>query len=49
MKNFFLSLAAAPFLFTPYVLALRHSRIERSRINHFSRLFLADQFSSYQT
>lgn len=38
-KNFLLSLLAAPFLITPYVVAVRHSRIERQRINHFSRLF----------
>jgi predicted metal-dependent phosphoesterase TrpH len=43
MKNFLLSLLAAPFLFAPYVVALRHSRLERSRINYFSRLFLEQQ------
>jgi predicted metal-dependent phosphoesterase TrpH len=48
LKNFFLSLAAAPFLFTPYVVALRHSHIERSRINQFTRMFLGDQLTSLQ-
>ena len=42
MKNFVLSLLAAPFLFTPYVAALRHSRRERSRISHFERLCLEE-------
>ena len=44
-KNFFLSLVAAPFLLTPYVIALRHSRIERQRVNQFWRLFYGDQSS----
>jgi predicted metal-dependent phosphoesterase TrpH len=48
LKNFFLSILAAPFLFTPYVVALRHSRIERSRIDLFARTFLGDQASSFQ-
>jgi hypothetical protein len=39
LKNFFLSLVAAPFLFTPYVAAVHHSRLERSRVNLFARLF----------
>ena len=42
-KNFFLSLAAAPFLLTPYVIAVRHSRIERQRVNQFWRLFCDDR------
>ncbi len=49
VKNFFLSLAAAPFLFTPYVVAVRHSRLERSRINHYSRLCLDPQSFSSST
>jgi len=44
-KNFFLSLAAAPFLLTPYVIAVRHSRIERQRVNQFWRLFYDDRSS----
>lgn len=39
LKNFFLSVAAAPFLFAPYVAAVRHSCLERSRVNLFARLF----------
>jgi predicted metal-dependent phosphoesterase TrpH len=39
LKNFFLSILAAPFLVTPYIVAVRHSRIERQRINLFTRLF----------
>ena len=38
IQKFFLSLAAAPFLFTPYVAALRHMRTERDRIKQFSQL-----------
>lgn len=38
-----LTLMTAPFLFTPYIVALRHSRIERERINLFSRLLLGPQ------
>ncbi len=37
LKPALLTLAAAPFLFTPYVIALRHSVIERQRIERFSR------------
>jgi predicted metal-dependent phosphoesterase TrpH len=47
-KNFLLSIAAAPFLFTPYVVALRHSHIERSRVNLYSRLFLGPRTSSLE-
>lgn len=46
LKNFFLSVLAAPFLITPYIVAVRHSRIERQRINLFSRLFLGSEASS---
>lgn len=37
IKTAALTLAAAPFLFTPYVIALRHSLIERRRIGRFAR------------
>jgi predicted metal-dependent phosphoesterase TrpH len=37
-KNVFLALACCPFLFTPYVAAVRHTTIERQRVNLFSRL-----------
>jgi predicted metal-dependent phosphoesterase TrpH len=42
LKNFFLSLAAAPFLLTPYLVAIRHSHIERRRVNDFWRIFYGD-------
>ena len=48
-KNFILSLLAAPFLFTPYVIAVRHSQIERSRVNFYSRLFSGGEFFPFQT
>jgi predicted metal-dependent phosphoesterase TrpH len=38
-----LTLMTAPFLFTPYIIAIRHSRIQRERINLFSRLLLGPQ------
>ena len=38
VQKFFLSVAAAPLLFTPYVAALRHMRTERDRIKQFSQL-----------
>jgi predicted metal-dependent phosphoesterase TrpH len=38
--KFFLSLAAAPFLVTPYVAALRHMYTERNRVRKFSQLLL---------
>jgi len=47
LKATVLTLMAAPFLFTPYVAALRHSRTERERINLFARLLLGDQASSF--
>jgi predicted metal-dependent phosphoesterase TrpH len=47
-KNFLLSLAATPFLIAPYVAALRHSHIERSRVNLFSRVFPDQQPSSFE-
>ncbi|PYV13196.1 MAG: hypothetical protein DMG21_21590, partial [Acidobacteria bacterium] len=37
LKTAFLTLAAAPFLFTPYVIAVRHSHMERRRIGRFAR------------
>jgi predicted metal-dependent phosphoesterase TrpH len=46
LKNFFLSILATPFLITPYVMALRHSFLERERINLCSRLFLGGPISS---
>jgi predicted metal-dependent phosphoesterase TrpH len=36
-RNIFLGILAAPFLFVPYVSALRHSFIEHSRIERFAR------------
>lgn len=46
LKNFFLSILAAPFLVTPYIVAVRHSRIERQRISLFSRLLLGAEAPS---
>jgi len=40
LKSQVLTLLAAPFLFTPYVVAVRHSQTEREHINDFSRLLL---------
>lgn len=40
--KFFLSLAAAPFLVTPYLAAVRHMRTERNRVRKFSQLLLRD-------
>jgi predicted metal-dependent phosphoesterase TrpH len=42
LKNLFLSILAAPFLVTPYVVAIRHSRLERARMNLFSRLLFGN-------
>ncbi len=41
LKNIFLALLTPPFLITPYVIAVRHSLIERNRINHYSELLQA--------
>ena len=38
VRNIFLSILAAPFLFMPYVSAARHSSMEHGRVNHFARL-----------
>jgi predicted metal-dependent phosphoesterase TrpH len=43
LKNFFLSILAGPFLIAPYVVAVRHSRIQRARMELFSRLFPGNQ------
>jgi len=43
IQKSFLSLAAAPFLFTPYVAAVRHMRTERERIQQFSRSIFGHQ------
>lgn len=42
VSKFCLSLAATPFLFTPYLAALRHMRTERHRIRKFERLLLSE-------
>jgi predicted metal-dependent phosphoesterase TrpH len=46
LRSFCLSIAAAPFLFTPYVAALSHMHTERERIKLFSRLFFGSQPTS---
>ena len=38
LRNIFLSILAAPFLFVPYVSAARHSATEHARVNRFARL-----------
>jgi len=38
VRNIFLSILAAPFLFIPYVSAVRHSSIEHARVNRYARL-----------
>jgi predicted metal-dependent phosphoesterase TrpH len=38
LRNIFLSILAAPFLFVPYVSAARHSSIEHARVDCFARL-----------
>jgi predicted metal-dependent phosphoesterase TrpH len=38
LRNIFLSILAAPFLFVPYVSAARHSSIEHSRVNRYARV-----------
>ncbi len=43
VQKFLLSLAAAPFLVTPYVAAVRHMRTERDRIHKFSQLVFGHQ------
>jgi predicted metal-dependent phosphoesterase TrpH len=43
IQKLLLSIAAAPFLFTPYVAAVGHSAVERSRIQQFSRLYFGGQ------
>jgi predicted metal-dependent phosphoesterase TrpH len=45
VRNIFLSVLAAPFLFVPYVCAARPSSIEHARVNQFARI-LASQKSS---
>jgi len=41
VRNIFLSILAAPFLFVPYVTAARHSSTEHARVNRFARLLSA--------
>jgi hypothetical protein len=47
VRNIFLSLLAAPFLFMPYVSALRHSFIEHSRISQFARILASQKFPPF--
>jgi predicted metal-dependent phosphoesterase TrpH len=42
VSKFFLSVAAAPFLVTPYLAALRHMRTERNRVRQFSQMLLTE-------
>lgn len=43
VEKFFLSIAAAPFLITPYLAAVRHMRNERERIKKFSEQMFGNQ------
>lgn len=43
IQKSFLSVACAPFLFTPYVAALKHTRTERRRMKRFSTLVFGPQ------
>lgn len=47
LKTAFLTLLAAPFLFTPYVAALRHSQVERANVNRFSRILLENSAAAF--
>jgi predicted metal-dependent phosphoesterase TrpH len=38
VRNIFLSILAAPFLFVPYVSAVRHSSTEHARVNRYARM-----------
>jgi predicted metal-dependent phosphoesterase TrpH len=49
LRNIFLSMLAAPFLFVPYVSALRHSFIEHSRINQFISVLANQESESFAT
>lgn len=40
VKNVFLSILAAPFLVTPYIMALRYTILERARVSRCSRLLI---------
>ena len=44
LKNVFLSVLTVPFLFMPYVAAVRYTTTDRRRVILFSRLFLGEQF-----
>ena len=47
VKAAILTLMTTPFLFTPYIVAVRHNRIERGRINLFARLLLGPGAQSF--
>ena len=42
-KNFLLSILAAPFLMTPYIMAVRYTILERARVQRCSRLVTENQ------
>lgn len=48
LKNVALSVLAAPFLVTPYVIAVRHSHLERSHVNQFARLLQSNEAAEFQ-
>jgi len=49
VRNIFLSILAAPFLFVPYVTAARHSSIEHARVNRYARLLSNHDLPSPET
>ncbi len=49
LRSLCLGIAFTPFLFTPYVAAVRHMRTERGRIKVFSRLLFGEQAPSHQS
>jgi predicted metal-dependent phosphoesterase TrpH len=43
IEKFLLSIAAAPLLITPYLAAVRHTRLERQRVRRFSPVILNEE------
>jgi len=49
LRNIFLSILAAPFLFVPYVSAARHSATEHARVNRFARILSSQKSAPFAT
>lgn len=45
LKNILVSLSLSPFLFLPYLIAVRHTRQERQRIRQITRLLFAGELA----